>query len=83
MCCIHGICILAPGANVCANVWANVIFHPVVLMYQKSTLLASDDQFFFIHKFIAHFSHIRYYHTEFLKETHHYGVFGQRVAPAT
>ena len=26
MCCIHGICILAPGANMCAN----LIFHPVV-----------------------------------------------------
>ena len=25
MCCIHGICILAPDANVCAN----LIFHPV------------------------------------------------------
>ena len=27
MCCIHGICILAPGANVSAN----MIFHPVLL----------------------------------------------------
>ena len=27
MCCTHGICILAPGANV----WANVIFHPVLM----------------------------------------------------
>ena len=27
MCCIHGICILAPGANVSAN----MIFHPVLI----------------------------------------------------
>ena len=28
MCCIHGICIFAPGANVSAN----MIFHPVIFL---------------------------------------------------
>ena len=32
MCCIRGICILAPGSNVSAN----MIFHPVQVLYRMS-----------------------------------------------
>ena len=36
MCCIHGICIFAPGANVSAN----MIFHPVYVYYHHGPILA-------------------------------------------
>ena len=37
MCCIHSICILAPGANVSAN----LIFHPVNNFERSSSFIAN------------------------------------------
>ena len=49
MCCIHGICILAPGANASAN----MIFHPVSVKNKASLFWYNIKQiinFLFVHR---------------------------------